>query len=216
MAFCTAISSVRALVVGILGTLLLWGAVIAYALANANAEDPDMSQYRSADAGPQGLRFKQTGVVHVHAPGRIDDVEDGQAPGRIGDEDDMVGGDVGGKQQQTTTNLMESVLPVVSILWTAVLIGILLNLLLLWLYARSRLSSGGSSRELVRELSLSSAEDEQWRVQQSHFLAGWNMAPLCLLILSGYRIWSFVATNAGQHREHSASQEPSCDAFFTR
>ena len=152
----------------------------------------------------------------MHAPGRIDDVEDGQAPGRIGDEDDMVGGDVGGKQQQTTTNLMESVLPVVSILWTAVLIGILLNLLLLWLYARSRLSSGGSSRELVRELSLSSAEDEQWRVQQSHFLAGWNMAPLCLLILSGYRIWSFVATNAGQHREHSASQEPSCDAFFTR
>ena len=217
------------------GSLVLWVAVIAYALAYADAPDPDMPPYRrTTDAlrtgvevdpdGQQGastiaggLTFKQTAVASTQAPEGVVVDDD--------DADGMVSSDDGGQKQQTTTNLMESVLPVVSLIWTAELFGILLNLLLLCLYSRLRLKTALSAAESSSDTSF----DVQWQLQLRNSLACWGLVPFCMLILCGYRVWSFVTSiESTQHLRNEAvtmfsrgdddcspSQSGSCKCIIT-
>ena len=72
------------------------------------------------------------------------------------------------------------------------MIGILLNVLLFVLCARQRIGSYHRKGELLRELSLESAEAKHWNQQMNNVIFGLNLVPFCLLAVAGYRLCTFI------------------------
>lgn len=67
--------------------------------------------------------------------------------------------------------------------------------------------------ELARELSLESAEGEQWKAQMKVLIAGWNLVPFSLLLLAGYRLMCFIQVleRAQVLREEASTLFQPCD-----
>ena len=90
---------------------------------------------------------------------------------------------------KSSTDGLQAAMPIVYILWVAVMIGLLLNLLLLILYTRQSIRA---KAQLALKHSLESAQEALWQTQMQRLIVCLNLVPFCLLLLAGYRVCVFI------------------------
>ena len=199
--------------------LVIWASVLVFAVASPDAPDPAMAPSGMEVAG--GLRFidreverkKNTAESEVEgmanaatAPWKKDEAGDDTDTDEEPDEHHGI------KSPHDSTDMLEAEMPVVYIVWTAVLIGLLLNLLLFSLYVCPALYrpprlkeglEGGDFRSSRRwdesaqtwvesDSESRHAAGDPWQAQMRNLIAGWNLVPFCLLLLAGYRLTCFI------------------------
>jgi len=90
---------------------------------------------------------------------------------------------------KSTTDGLQAAMPIVYILWVAVMMGLLLNLLLLILYTRQSIRA---KAQLALKQSPESAQEALWQTQMQLLIVCLNLVPFCVLVLAGYRVCVFI------------------------
>ena len=199
--------------------LAIWASVLVFAVANPDVPDPSMPPNGMEVAG--GLRFidreveRKTNTAKSEVEGKANTATASWKKDEAGhdtdtDEESDEHHEI--KSPHDSTDMLETEMPVVYLVWTAVLIGLLLNLLLFALYVcpalrrRPRLKEGlergglRSSRRWDESAQTWAEPDSEsrhaagdpWQAQMQNLIAGWNLVPFCLLLLAGYRLTCFI------------------------
>jgi len=169
----------------------VWAAALLFALANSDAPDPEMSDGRQSTEIAGGLTFSNRGEERKTKAAAISTADEDKDGGRNDVATDEVPD--ASTSPNSSDDMLASEMPVVYLIWTAVLLGLFLNLLLLALYAHPALCCSHTRKgELGRELSLESAQAAYWQAQMKNLIIGWNLVPFGVLLLAGCRLMFFI------------------------